>query len=89
MTELAQKIKETPMAPYTDLLDALTREQKQIVVMYITESMAEQSTKSNEEIIREKYKNLKVSPELKRLRGCIKLTEEDLKDERTQYVLNR
>ena len=77
------------MAPYTDLLDALTREQKQIVVMYITESMAEQSTKSNEEIIREKYKNLKVSPELKRLRGCIKLTEEDLKDERTQYVLNR
>jgi len=89
MTALAQKIKETPMAPYTDLLDALTREQKQIVVMYITESMAEQSTKSNEEIIREKYKNLKVSPELKRLRGCIKLTEEDLKDERTQYVLNR
>ena len=89
MTELAQKIKETPMAPYTDLLDALTREQKQIVVMYITESMAEQSTKSNEEIIREKYKNLKVSPELKRLRGCIKLTEEDLKDERTQYIINR
>ena len=89
MTALAQKIKETPMAPYTDLLDALTREQKQIVVMYITESMAEQSTKSNEEIIREKYKNLKVSPELKRLRGCIKLTEEDLKDERTQYILNR
>jgi len=89
MTALAQKIKETPMAPYTDLLDALTREQKQIVVMYITESMAEQSTKSNEEIIREKYKNLKVSPELKRLRGCIKLTEEDLKDERTQYIINR
>jgi len=89
MTALAQKIKETPMAPYTGLLDALTREQKQIVVMYITESMAEQSAKSNEEIIREKYKNLKVSPELKRLRGCIKLTEEDLKDERTQYILNR
>jgi len=89
MTALAQKIKETPMAPYTGLLDALTREQKQIVVMYITESMAEQSAKYNEEIIREKYKNLKVSPELKRLRGCIKLTEEDLKDERTQYILNR
>ena len=90
MTTLAQRIKETPMAPYTGLLDAMTREQKQIVVMYITESMDESKPeKTYEEVIREKYKNLKVSPELKRLRGCIKLTEEDLKDERTQYILSR
>ena len=41
MTTLAQRIKETPMAPYIDLLRGMTREQKQIVVTYITESMEE------------------------------------------------
>lgn len=91
MTTLAQRIKETPLAPYTGLLDGMTREQKMIVVTYITESMEKPAAKakSNAEIIREKFKDMKVSPELKKLRGCIKLTEEELKDERTQYILNR
>ena len=55
------------MAPYTALLRGMTREQKQIVVMYITESMEEPAveTKSNTEIIREKFKGLKISPETK------------------------
>ena len=34
MTAMAQRIKETPMAPYTELLDGMTREQKMIVVTY-------------------------------------------------------
>ena len=93
MTTLAQRISETPMAPYAALLRGMTREQKQIVVTYLTESMEEPKpdvvAKSNAEIIREKFKGLKIPPELKKLRGCIKLTEEDLKDERTQYILNR
>lgn len=91
MTTLAQRISETPMAPYAALLRGMTREQKRIVVTYLTESMEEPAVeaKSNAEIIREKFKGLKISPELKKLRGCIKLTEEDLKDERTQYILNR
>ena len=91
MTTLVQRISETPMAPYAALLRGMTREQKRIVVTYLTESMEEPAVeaKSNAEIIREKFKGLKISPELKKLRGCIKLTEEDLKDERTQYILNR
>ena len=91
MTALAQRIKETPMAPYADLLRGMTPEQKMIVVTYITESMEKPAVepKSNAEIIREKFKDMRVSPELKKLRGCIKLTEEDLKDERIQYILNR
>lgn len=66
MTTLAQRIKETPMAPYTGLLDAMTREQKMIVVTYITESMEKPAVeaKSNAEIIREKLK-MKISPEIK------------------------
>lgn len=79
------------MAPYADLLRGMTPEQKMIVVTYITESMEKPAVepKSNAEIIREKFKDMRVSPELKKLRGCIKLTEEDLKDERIQYILNR
>lgn len=93
MTTLAQRILETPLAPYMGLLDGMTREQKMIVVTYITESLEEPAketeAKSNAEIIREKFKDMKVSPELKKLRGCIKLTEDELKDERTQYILNQ
>lgn len=75
------------MAPYTALLRGMTREQKQIVVTFITESMEEQTAQDNAEIIREKYKRLKISPDIQRLRGCMKLTEEEMQDERTKYLL--
>ncbi len=67
----------------------MTREQKMIVVTYITESMEEPAVeaKSNAEIIREKLNRLKISPEIARLRGCMKLTESEKEDERTQYIL--
>jgi hypothetical protein len=89
MTTLAQRITDTPMAPYMGLIRGMSLEEKQVVVAFIVDSMKEQEPKNNAEIIREKYRRLQVSPELRRLRGCIKLTEEDLKDERTQYILNR
>lgn len=54
MTTLAQRIKETPMAPYTELLRGMTREQKMIVVTYITESI-EQSKVDVVEQVRRKY----------------------------------
>ncbi len=85
-----QRMESTPMAPYIGLLQSMTPEEKRIVVTFLTESMHEtQEPKSNSEIIREKYKNLDVSPELKQLRGCIKLTEEDLKDERIKHILDQ
>lgn len=89
MTKLAQRISETPMAPYLGLLDGMTREQKMIVVTYITESMEESAVEenSNADIVREKLKRLKISPEIARLRGCMKLTESEKEDERTQYIL--
>ena len=89
MTKLAQRISETPMAPYLGLLDGMTREQKMIVVTYITESLEEPAVEenSNADIVREKLKRLKISPEIARLRGCMKLTESEKEDERTQYIL--
>ena len=44
MTALAQKITETPMAPYMALLQAMSREEKQIVVMFLIEAMEEQDS---------------------------------------------
>ena len=89
MTSLAQRISETSMAPYLGLLRGMSREEKQVVVAFLVDTMEEPIEKTNREIIREKYKSLKVSPELKQLRGCIKLTGEDMKDERIQYILSK
>ena len=56
MTTTAQRIKETPLAPYVGLLDGMTREQKQIVVTYITESMEEPNKKRQ---VPEEFKKLR------------------------------
>lgn len=39
MTALANRISETPMAPFKALLQSMTLSQKQIVVTFLTESM--------------------------------------------------
>ena len=41
MTSVAQKLLETPMAPYSSLLQGMSREDKKIVIMFLTESLAE------------------------------------------------
>ncbi len=33
--------------------------------------------------------NLEIPEKLRRKRGCIRLTEEDMKDERIQYIVNK
>ena len=90
MTATAQRITETPMAPYIGLMRGMSRQDIDIVVTFLNEvkkEAEESKPKSNEEIIREKYKNLKISPEIRRLRGCLKLTEEEMQDEHTKYIL--
>ena len=94
MTATAQKVKSTPMAPYIGLMRGMSRQDIQIVVRFLNEVMEEEEApqkdtaeKSNVEIIREKYKSLKISPEIQRLRGCLKLTDAEKQDERTQYIL--
>ena len=41
MTAVARKILETPMAPYSKLLQGMSREDKKIVIMFLTESLTE------------------------------------------------
>lgn len=78
MTAIAQRIKETPLGPYVGLLDGMTREQKQIVVTYITESMEEPKAKRQ------------VPAEFKKLRGIVNITEEDMaRDEHLAHIMGR
>ena len=41
MAANARQIQETPMAPYLGLLKGMSREDKKIVIMFLTESLAE------------------------------------------------
>ena len=41
MTALAKELQKTPMAPYLGLLQEMTPEEKKIVIMFLTESLAE------------------------------------------------
>lgn len=78
MTTFAQRISETPMAPYAALLRSMTREQKQIVVTFITESMEEPKAKRQ------------VPAEFKKLRGIVNITEEDMaRDEHLAHIMGR
>ena len=70
MTATAQRIKETPMAPYIGLMRGMSRRDIQIVVTFLNEVMEEEKKSeavpmTNAEIIREKYKNLRISPRIK------------------------
>ena len=92
MTVTAQRIKETPMAPYIGLMRGMSRRDIQIVVTFLNEVMeeAEESETvpmTNAEIIREKYKNLRISPRAKALVEGLSLSEEEVNDERTKYIL--
>ena len=58
------------MAPYIGLMRGMTRQDIDIVVTFLNEvkkDAEESKPKSNEEIIREKYKNLRISPRVKAL----------------------
>jgi len=66
------------MAPYMALLRGMTREQKQIVVTFIKESMEEPQVKRG------------VPVEFKRLRGMVNITEEEMaQDEHLAHIMER
>ena len=87
MTALAQRITETPMAPYVGLIRGMSLEEKRVVVAFIVDSMEEQESKEIAEIIREKYKNLRISPRVKALVDGLSLSKEGVDEERTKYML--
>lgn len=96
MTRLAQQIAETPLAPYVGLMRGMSRRDIQIVVTFLNEMMEEvEMSKENMdsqklvEMARKKF-NVPESPETKWFREHpVNFTEEELSDERTQYILSK
>ena len=73
MTAVASKIQETRMAPYTSLLQGMSREEKKIVIMFLTESLAE----SQEEVKEPRLSKEERKRGLMSLAGCWKDDPED------------
>ena len=44
---------------------------------------------NDKEQARIRLEDLEIPAKLRRKRGCIRLTEEDMKDERIQYIINK
>ena len=73
MTAVARRIQMTPMAPYLGLLQGMSREDKRIVIMFLTESLGDTNEKPNESALsKEERKRGLMS-----LAGCWKDDPED------------
>ena len=73
-----QRMKSTRMAPYIELMQEMTREEKQIVVTFLTESMEEPKAKRE------------VPEEFKKLRGMVNIREEDMaQDSHLAHIMER
>jgi hypothetical protein len=78
MTALAQRIEETPMAPYVGLIRGMSLEEQRIVVTFITELMKEPKSKRQ------------VPAEFKRLRGMVNISAEEIaQDEHLAHIMER
>ena len=78
MTALAQRIEETPMAPYVGLIRGMSLEEQRIVVTFITELMKESKPKRQ------------VPAEFKRLRGMVNISAEEIaQDEHLAHIMER
>lgn len=65
MTVVASKIQTTPMAPYLGLLKGMSREDKETVILFLTESLAEaEENSSSRNVVAEVRKKFNV-PESK------------------------
>ena len=78
MTVLAQRVMETPIAPYLGLLQAMSREDKRIVVLLLMETLEEPKA------VRQ------VPASFKRLRGMVSITDEEIaQDEHLAHIMER
>jgi len=73
MTAIAKKLQATPMAPYFNLLQSMSREDKKIVIMFLTESLDE----TRDEIEKPRLSKEERKRGLMSLAGCWKDNPED------------
>ena len=80
MTPLSQRITETPMAPYMNLLSGMTTEEKQVVVAFLIDTMREQKPRTTRQI----------PASFKKLRGIVNVSKEEItNDEHLAHIMQR
>ena len=67
----------------------LSQSDREWLVGKLSEPVEETDITEEDKAISQALKDLVIPDKLRRKRGCIKLTEEDLQDEHIQYLLNR
>jgi hypothetical protein len=90
MSTLAQRISETPMAPYIDVMKSMTVSDMNVVVDFLNEAIRESEEakrKADDEFLARKMAEINISPETHELFEWLRLTPEEAADERTRYIL--
>lgn len=90
MSTLAQRISETPMAPYIDVMKSMTVSDMNVVVDFLNEAIRESEEakrKADDEFLARKMAEISISPETHELFEWLRLTPEEAADERTRYIL--
>lgn len=101
MTAIAQRILDTPIAPYLSLLESMSREDKQVLVTFLVDSLPgikiidtntdgdTEMSSEDEAFLQEKLNNMTFSPRIERLFEKRKEAAKkiDIEDERTRHIL--
>lgn len=68
---------------------ALTSDESMWLSNKLAENAKKNQEKSKKELVREKFKDMQISPEIMRITGNVKMSDNDLNDERTRYILSK
>lgn len=68
---------------------ALTSDESMWLSNKLAENAKKNQEKSKKELVREKFKDMQISPEIMRMTGNVKMSDNDLNDERTRYILSK
>lgn len=68
---------------------ALTSDESMWLSNKLAENAKEKQEKTKKELVREKFKGFQISPEIMGMTGNVRLSGNDLNDERTRYILSK
>lgn len=90
MTIAARTIQASPLAPYMGLLRSVDINVMHAVVDFMNESIREAEDakrKAEDKFLAKKMAEIEISPEINELFDKLRLTSEEVQDERTRYIL--
>ena len=90
MTATARRLQCTPMAPYMDVMRSLDVNDMHLVVEFMNETIREAEEakrRADDDFLAKKMAEIEISPRIAKLIDGLSLTESEMQDERTRYIL--